>query len=543
MEIINNLLESNLTTKIFVTSSIIVLGLIQFFIFKLNKYLQFAFILFLHLLFGLLLMKISVYNLKVHCLLYILPSLLFASLLYLVISLKQTTVKSTNPWGISLEYVTKSGKKIINYNPFNGIFVCAGPGSGKTLTFVKPTIEQFAKFGLPGIVYDYKRLDLTKTAYTNYIETKIPVKVIDFVDLNLTNKVNPLDPKLLISPAYAKEFAHILFENTQNGASQKDPFFIPSAEGILSGVIWKLKEDEPQHCNIPYAVAICLYQDYKAIASFIQSNRQASLLASSFLQVVDSDKTATSITATLSNAMSKFALPELFYTLSGSDFSLDLNNPSSPTMMCINNYKPLEESLSPIIALIICVALKNMNNPGKLPSCVLIDEGSSMKLPNFDNTPATGRENGLISMFVVQDKRQVEARYGNVDSDNIINNCMMHIYGLTRNGKAAKEYAEMMGHVEKEYVSRTRGSNSHSSTVSVRTETKYKSDVFTELGVGEFYGLIANGNVKKFNSFFKPYNKTDLSLPLVNNVSHISVQQNFSTILQNAEALINSQIF
>src|SRR5208283_775180 len=98
------------------------------------------------------------------------------------------------------------------------------------------------------------------------------------------------------------------------------------------------------------------HEDYNAIGNFIRSNNQASLMGSAFLQVINSEKTVTAILATLSTKLRKYALPEVFYTLSGNDFSLDLNNPNKPSIMCINNYKPLEKSLSPIISLIISVA-------------------------------------------------------------------------------------------------------------------------------------------------------------------------------------------
>jgi type IV secretory pathway TraG/TraD family ATPase VirD4 len=542
-QIFTNLLHSSLTTKIFVVASISILGTIQFFIFKLHWLLRIAFFLTLHLLFALFLSKISGYNVKVHLLLYVIPSFLLALIIAFIFPSQETTSQNqTNRFNIQIEFTTKSGKKIINYNPFNGIYICAGPGSGKTVTFVKPLIPQFAKYGLTGIFYDYKRFDITRTVYTHYQGTKIPVRVVDFVDMSLTNKVNPLDPTLMLSPAYAKEFSHILFENTKDGEGKDDPFFVPSAEGILAGVTWKLKEDYPEYCNLPYVVAICLNPNYKAMGAFILSNKQAALLASSFLQVLESEKTCTAITATLSNALSRFALPELFYVLSGSDFSLDLNNPSCPGVMCINNFKPLEDSLAPIIALTISVALKNLNNPGKLPSCVLIDEGSTIKLPGFDNTPATGRENGIISVFTVQDKTQVVGKYGQNGCEKILNNLMMHVYGLTRNSKLAKEYSEMMGEKEKEYKSRTSGSTSNSSTISTRKEAIYNSQTFTELAVGEFYGLIASGNVKKFNHVFRPYLQTDLSLPMIKNISDSFVKENFNTILSNAQELINSQV-
>ena len=544
MDIYYSFLHTDLSVMFQIILLVVILATLQYFIFLINNELKLMLLVLLHILFGFLLNRISEYgySIKVHFFLYIIPSFALAFIAHFVVMLIPKDTKSkykSNPWNIQLEFITKGGGKIINYNPFNGIFVVAGPGSGKTRWFIKPAIVQFAKYSLPGIVYDYKRMDITETVYTHYQNGKIPVKVIDFVDPQITHKVNPLDPTLMISPAYAGEMAEILFANSQEGEAKDDPFFVPAAISMLAGVIWKLREDFPEKCNLPYVVSICLHEDYNAIGNFIRSNNQASLMGSAFLQVINSEKTVTAILATLSTKLRKYALPEVFYTLSGNDFSLDLNNPNKPSIMCINNYKPLEKSLSPIISLIISVALKHMNNPGKLPSCVIIEEGSTIRLSDFENVPATGRENGIISVFVLQDKGQAEKKYGKIGSENIIRNCMMHVYGLCRSSLVSKEYSEMMGQQEKYYVSHTSGTNHSSSTTSVRNENVYKPQIFTELGVGEFMGLIAEGNVKKFNKVFQPYTQNDIPAPIVNKINSTQVKAYFNNILLDAKALLN----
>ena len=544
MNIYNNFLHTDLSIQLQIALLVFILTTLQYFIFLIKNELRMMLFALLQILFGLFLNRISEYgySIQVHFFMYILPSCLLALLVHLVVMVIPNDPKPkrrTNPWNIYLEFLTKGGGKIINYNPFNGIFVVAGPGSGKTRWFIKPAIVQFAKYSLPGVVYDYKRMDITETVYTHYKDNKIPVKVIDFVDPQLTHQVNPLDPALMTSPAYAGEMAEILFANSQEGDAKDDPFFVPAAVSILAGVIWKLREDIPDKCNLPYVVSICLHEDYKAIANFIRSNNQASLMGSAFLQVINAEKTVTAILATLSTKLRKYALPEVFYTLSGNDFSLDLNNSNCPSIMCINNYKPLEKSLSPIISLIISVALKHMNNPGKLPSCVVIEEGSTIRLSDFENVPATGRENGIISVFVLQDKGQAEKKYGKIGSENIIRNCMMHVYGLCRSSVVSKEYSEMMGQQEKYYVSHTSGTNHSSSTTSVRTENVYKPQTFTELGVGEFMGLIAEGNVKKFNKVFQPYILNDIPAPIVHKINPLQVKAHFNYILDDAKALLN----
>ena len=85
-------------------------------------------------------------------------------------------------------FKTKSGI-IILANPFRGIYVQGGAGSGKSASVFEPIIKQIAEQGYTGILYDFKSPELTNKVRASYSESNIKFKNIDFKNLlsNLTS--------------------------------------------------------------------------------------------------------------------------------------------------------------------------------------------------------------------------------------------------------------------------------------------------------------------------------------------------------------------
>jgi len=54
---------------------------------------------------------------------------------------------------------------------------------------------------------------------------------------------------------------------------------------------------------------------------------------------------------------------------------------------------------------------------------------------------------------------------------------------------------------------------------------------------GEFFGLVAEGNVKNFHSKFREYMEEEFDLPFVKNVNSSLVNDNFKRILLESEVI------
>ena len=507
----------NLPTLVFIIFSIVLLTILSLFtISKLKSklWLLLSVIFGLYFVFALLLTLVWPFSFKLFFIVYVFPSVA----LTLVFSMFNKSFARQKTKEFTFVYHYAKGDLLI-HDIFCGLLVLGGAGAGKTKSITKPTIQNLARLNFSGIIYDYKKFDLSRCAFTQYSKQRsnVTLRFVNFFDIRYSNFINPVDPSLLINQAYAQQASLTLINNLMSGSDfSKDPFFIPTAMSGFSGLLWRLKEDFPNYCTLPHAVAMFLNTDYARIAAFIKRNQNASMLGASFVQTADSAKTAANVLATLANALSKLAIPEVFYVLTSSDFSLKLNDKEKPTLLCISNEQSLDEVYSPIIATIISMALKHMNSDGRQQSTLMADEGMTLKIPNLDNTPATMREYKLATIILTQDLTQAEGVYGRLGMDKIVANLGSQLYGQVSDPKTAERYSKMFGKYEKEFTSRTRRSfESGSQTTSTREVDKYPPQIFTKLKSGEFLGVFGDANMEEFHDRFKMYSEQEEMIPMI----------------------------
>ncbi len=496
-------------------------------------------ILFIYATFTLFIGYIWQFHFLLFLIAYVLPSLALTAAIYFL-GKRITTPKLKE---FTFIYHTNKGLLLI-HDIFIGLLGLGGAGAGKTKSITKPTIENMARLNFTGIIYDYKKFDLSKCAYTQYSKQRssVDIKFVNFFDLRYTNLINPIHPDLLKNQAYAQQAAMTLINNLMKDAdSGKDPFFVPTATAGLAGLIWRLKEDFPKYCTLPHAVAIFTNMDYHRIARFISMNQTSKMMAAAFVQTADSAKTASNVLATLSNALGRLALPELFYVLQASDFSLKLNDKEKPTLLCISNEQSLDEVYSPVIATIISMALKHMNAEGRQQGALMADEGMTLKIPNLDNTPATMREYKFATIILTQDLTQAEGVYGRIGMDKIIANLGNQLYGRVRDPKTAERYSKMFGKYDKEYTSRTKRSfqSGGSHTISTREVDRYAPSTFTNLESGEFLGVFGSANMKEFHGKFDMYTEKEEMIPMIRpHITEREIALNFDKIIQDANDLM-----
>ena len=135
-------------------------------------------------------------------------------------------------------------------NPFRGTFVIGTPGSGKSFSVVEPFIRQQAAKGFSMVVYDYKFPTLAQKLYyhyrKNYAKNKQDGKdfkfnVINFVDVEYSQRINPIQHKYIGDLAGAQETATVLVESLQGGKKEgggSDDFFFKAAVNFLASCIY-----------------------------------------------------------------------------------------------------------------------------------------------------------------------------------------------------------------------------------------------------------------------------------------------------------------
>lgn len=137
-------------------------------------------------------------------------------------------------------------------NPFRGTWVVGTPGSGKTFSIIEPFIRQHSAKGFAMVVYDYKFPTLATKLYYHYKKNqklgKLPqdckFNIINFVDVEYSKRVNPIQAKYINNLAAASETAETLLESLQKGKKEggggSDQFFQTSAVNFLAACIYFL---------------------------------------------------------------------------------------------------------------------------------------------------------------------------------------------------------------------------------------------------------------------------------------------------------------
>ncbi|MEO8255288.1 MAG: type IV secretory system conjugative DNA transfer family protein, partial [Flavobacterium sp.] len=126
-------------------------------------------------------------------------------------------------------------------NPYRGIYIQGGAGSGKSASIFEPIIKQIGEKQFSGILYDYKSPELTEKVYLSYEASTIKVKNIDFKHPFLSDRVNPINPKYLLKSSIAIEYAQVIINNLLPETIKKSDFWSNNAKMILAGVIWYLR--------------------------------------------------------------------------------------------------------------------------------------------------------------------------------------------------------------------------------------------------------------------------------------------------------------
>lgn len=423
--------------------------------------------------------------------------------------LQAEKVRRDSGYGIVLP---AEGNQFVNIpNPFRGTLVLGGAGSGKTYSIGEPFLEQFVKKGMCGLIYDFKFPVLAGAAqkalvYAGQLKKPIRHRVINFMDMERTEKINPLRPQDMPMPAYAMEYAKTILHNLNpGGAKGGDNFFEISAEAYLTGIIWFLKNNYPALCTVPHVVAIAVYEDFTHVLSMLKSDPRSQALVQSIITAVEqkAEKQVAGIISSLQIPLARLATPEISWVLSPDEarnegFSLDLNNPLNPTILTIGNDPTLARTFSPVISCIIAVALKLMNQQHKHPSFVLIDEGATIYVPGLEVIPATARSNQVAMLYMTQDVAQMVDAYGKDKTQVLISNLNNQFFGKINSAETAKLVSDMVGKEDVEMVSvsagksmgggKVSGGRNVSQSVSVQERQVVRvQDAYT-LRQGEFIG-------------------------------------------------------
>ncbi|SHH26268.1 Type IV secretory system Conjugative DNA transfer [Flavobacterium frigidimaris] len=456
--------------------------------------------------------------------------------------------------------VRKSWINIIN--PFRALLVLGSPGSGKSYFVIRHVITQHIRKGFAMFVYDFKYDDLTIIAYNTWLEYKAHYLIcpkfysINFDDLSRSHRCNPLVPSAMTDITDSSESARtILLGLNREWIKRQGDFFVESPINFLTAIIWYLKKyKEGQYCTLPHVIEL-MQVDYDDLFTLLRTEKEIEVLINPFINAYLNDvmEQLEGQIASAKVAMARLSSPQLYYVLSGNDFTLDINNPEDPKIICMGNNPQKIQIYGAVLSLYVNRLLKLVNQKGKQKSSLVFDEFPTIYLNNIDSLIATGRSNKVATCLGMQDFSQLRKDYGREQADVIMNIAGNIISGQVT-GDTAKQLSERVGKIMQDRESFSINSGDTSVSRSKQLELAVPASKISSLSSGEFVGMVADDpnckiKLKAFHSeILNDHNALEnesenyREIPIVRKLNNEIIQRNYLQIKQDIQDIVHYEI-
>lgn len=385
-------------------------------------------------------------------------------------------------------------------NPFRATIVLGTPGSGKSYAIVNQMIKQHIEKGYALFVYDFKYPDLSTITYNHLIrhldgyKVKPKFYVINFDDPVGSHRCNPINSGFMTDISDAYESAYTIMLNLNKTWIQKQgDFFVESPIILLAAIIWYLRiYQSGKYCTFPHAIEF-LNKPYEQIFPILTSYPELENYLSPFMDAWKGGA-ADQLMGQIASAkipLSRMISPQLYWVMTGDDFTLDINNPEEPKILCIANNPDRQNIYSAALGLYNSRIAKLINKKGKLKSALVIDELSTIYFRGLDNLIATARSNKVAVELIFQDLSQLNRDYGNKEADVIMNTVGNILSGQVV-GDTAKKLSERFGKVLQQRQSISINRQDKSTSISTQLDSLIPASKISNLSQGTFVGSVAD---------------------------------------------------
>ena len=455
-------------------------------------------------------------------------------------------------------------------NIFRACMVIGTPGSGKSYAIVNSYIRQLIAKGFAIYIYDYKFDDLSTIAYNSLLknmdkyEIKPRFHVINFDDLRRSHRCNPINPEFMtdISDAYEASYT-IMLNLNRTWIEKQGDFFVESPIILLAAIIWYLKIYKSGiYCTFPHAVEL-LNKPYSDLFTILTSYPELENYLSPFMDAWKGnaqDQLQGQI-ASAKIPLTRMISPQLYWVMTGNDFSLDINNPKEPKLLCVGNNPDRQNIYSAALGLYNSRIVKLINKKKQLKCAVIIDELPTIYFRGLDNLIATARSNKVGVLLGFQDFSQLTRDYGEKES-KVIQNTVGNIFSGQVVGETAKTLSERFGKVLQQRQSVSINRQDVSTSINTQLDSLIPASKIANLSQGTFVGAVADNfderieqkifhaeivvDHTKISAEEKAYQK----IPVINDfkdrngndIMMQQIQRNYDQIKADAQAIINEEM-
>lgn len=490
-------------------------------------------------------------------------------------SFMQETKLMENEYSVNLPtrfyYKKKWQRGWINVvNPFRATIVLGTPGSGKSFAVVNNYIKQQIEKGYSMYIYDFKFPDLSTIAYNhmmnhqNGYEVKPQFYVINFDDPRRSHRCNPIHPDFMSDISDAYESAYTIMLNLNKTWVQKQgDFFVESPIILFAAIIWYLRiYKNGKYCTFPHAIEL-LNRRYEDVFPILTSYPELENYLSPFMDAWQGgamEQLAGQI-ASAKIPLSRMISPQLYWVMSASEFTLDINNPNEPKILCVGNNPDRQNIYGAALGLYNSRIVKLINKKGQLKSSVIIDELPTIYFKGLDNLIATARSNKVAVCLGFQDFSQLVRDYGDKEAKVVINT-VGNIFSGQVVGETAKTLSERFGKVLQKRQSISINRQDVSTSINTQMDSLIPPSKISGLTQGMFVGSVSDNfterieqkifhaeivvdtdKVKREESHYQP-------IPIINDFKDTNgndcmkqaIQDNYNQIKEDVKQIVKDEL-
>ena len=385
-------------------------------------------------------------------------------------------------------------------NPFRASIVLGTPGSGKSYAVVNNFIKQQIEKGFSMYCYDFKFPDLSTIAYNHLLnhldgyKVKPKFYVINFDCPRRSHRCNPIHPDFMEDITDAYESAYTIMLNLNKSWVQKQgDFFVESPIILFAAIIWYLRiYQDGKYCTFPHAIEL-LNRRYEDVFPILTSYPELENYLSPFMDAWQGgamEQLAGQI-ASAKIPLSRMISPQLYWVMSASEFTLDINNPKEPKILCVGNNPDRQNIYGAALGLYNSRIVKLINKKGMLKSSVIIDELPTIYFKGLDNLIATARSNKVAVCLGFQDFSQLVRDYGDKEA-KVVMNTVGNIFSGQVVGETAKTLSERFGKVLQKRQSITINRQDKSTSINTQMDSLIPPSKISGLTQGMFVGSVSD---------------------------------------------------
>jgi hypothetical protein len=457
----------------------------------------------------------------------------------------------------------KPRKSWINIiNPFRALLVTGSPGAGKSYFVIQHVIKQHLEKGFTMLVYDFKYDDLSKIVYNTLQKNKGAYHVkpdfylIHFDDLSRSHRCNPLDPATMFDITDATESSRsILLGLNREWITKQGDFFVESPINFLTAIIWFLKKyKKGKYCTLPHVIEL-MQVEYEKLFPVLRTEKEIEVLINPFISAYQ-NKAMEQLEGQIASAkigMARLSSPQLYWVLNGNDFTLDINNPAEPKILCLANNPQKQQIFGAVLSLYVNRLVKLVNQKDRQKCSLIFDEFPTIFISGIDSLIATARSNKVATCLGLQDFSQLRKDYG-ADESSVIMNIAGNIISGQVTGDTAKSLSERFGKIVQVKESISINRNDTSVSKSGQLDFAIPASKISGLSSGEFVGMVADdpGQKIKLKIFhceiindheaLKKEQESNKQLPMISTITPQMVKENYLKIKKEIEDVIETEI-